>query len=263
MELIDTHSHLFVEEFLEDLPEVIARAKEAGISRIYMPNIDNSTIDSLLRVSKQYAGYCYPLLGLHPTSVNENYLEELNRLKAMLEEAAFPIAGIGEVGLDLYWDRTFRKEQEAAFREQITWALSYDLPLVIHSREAFDELYSIMRDYQHSSLRGIFHSFTGSQKEAERLLTFEHFMLGINGVLTFKKSTLPETLQGIPIERIVLETDSPYLAPVPCRGKRNESSYLKHTLARMAEVYGTTPENVSRKTTENALKVFKKGKILA
>lgn len=262
MELIDTHSHLFVEEFAEDLPEVVARAKEVGISSIYMPNIDSSTVESLLQVSKQYAGYCYPLVGLHPTSVDGNYREELNRLKPLFEDASLSIVGVGEVGLDLYWDRTYRNEQEIAFREQIEWALSYNLPLVIHSREAFDELYAIMCDYQGTPLRGIFHSFTGNKEEAEKLLTFENFMLGINGVLTFKKSTLPETLTEIPIERVVLETDSPYLAPVPCRGKRNETAYLRHTLVRMAEVYGMTPEDVSQKTTENALKVFKKGKIM-
>lgn len=256
--VIDTHSHLFTEDFADDIHEVMTRAREAGVGRIYMPNIDASTVESLLNVCRAYEGYCFPMLGLHPTSVGEGYQAELDAMKPMLDNPSHPFVAIGEVGLDLYWDKTFHLEQEDALRQQITWALEYDLPVVIHCREAFDELYALMCDYRHTSLRGVFHSFTGSADDARRLLSFEGFMLGINGVLTFKKSSLPGVLSGIPLERIVLETDSPYLAPVPCRGKRNETSFIKFTLAHVASVYGCEVEEVAKITTENAKKVFEK-----
>ena len=259
MQIVDTHSHLFTEEFVDDLPEVIARARQAGVSRIYMPNIDASTIEPLMCACSAYEGYCFPMLGLHPTSVGEGFQAELEVLKPLLDNPEHPFVAIGEVGLDLYWDKTFRYEQEEALRQQIAWALEYDLPLVIHCREAFDELYDVMCDYRHASLRGIFHSFTGTAEDASRLLSFEGFMLGINGVLTFKKSTLPGVLTNVPLERLVLETDSPYLAPVPHRGKRNESAYIQYTLAHLASVYGLSVEEVATITTNNANKVFEKG----
>lgn len=258
MYIVDTHSHLFTEEFADDLPEVMSRAREAGVGRIYMPNIDASTVDALLQVCRTYEDYCFPMLGLHPTSVGENYQAELDALKPMLDASDCPFVAIGEVGLDLYWDTTFRREQEEAFRRQIGWALEYDLPLVIHCREAFEELYTIMCDYRHTSIRGIFHSFTGTQEEARKLLSFEGFMLGINGVLTFKKSPLPAVLTSVPLGRVVLETDSPYLSPVPHRGKRNESANIKFTLAHLASVYGRDADEVAQTTTENAKKVFEK-----
>ena len=257
--VIDTHSHLFTEEFADDIHDVMTRAREAGVGRIYMPNIDASTVESLLQVCRDYEGYCFPMLGLHPTSVGEGYQAELDAMKPMLDNPSHPFVAIGEVGLDLYWDKTFRHEQEDALRQQIAWALEYDLPVVIHCREAFDELYALMCDYRHTSLRGIFHSFTGSADDARRLLSFEGFMLGINGVLTFKKSALPGVLTSVPLERVVLETDSPYLTPVPYRGKRNESAYIKYTLAHLTSVYGRDMEEVAKMTTENAKKVFEKG----
>lgn len=253
--LIDTHSHLFLEEFSEDLPQVMQRAREAGVSRIFMPNIDSSTIDALLAVCSQYPGYCYPMIGLHPTSVNETYEKELAVVKERLS-APNNFVAIGEIGLDLYWDKSFLKEQLLVFEKQIEWALEYRLPIVIHSREAFDYIYKVMQPYKDTPLTGIFHSFTGTPEEASRLLEFEGFMLGINGVVTFKKSTLPETLQQVPLERIVLETDSPYLTPVPNRGKRNESANVKYTFQKVAEIYRTDLENVARITSDNALKVF-------
>ena len=259
MQIVDTHSHLFTEEFVDDLPEVIARARQAGVSRIYMPNIDASTIEPLMCACSAFEGYCFPMLGLHPTSVGKGFQAELEVLKPLLDNPEHPFVAIGEVGLDLYWDKTFRHEQEEALRQQIAWALEYDLPLVIHCREAFDELYDVMCDYRHTSLRGIFHSFTGTAEDASRLLSFEGFMLGINGVLTFKKSTLPGVLTNVPLERLVLETDSPYLAPVPHRGKRNESAYIQYTLAHLASVYGLSVEEVATITTNNAKKVFEKG----
>lgn len=253
--LIDTHSHLFLEEFAEDLPQVMERARNAGVSYIFMPNIDSTTIESMLSVCNAYPGYCFPMIGLHPTSVNESYEREL----AIVYERLSPpndFIAIGEIGLDLYWDKTFLKEQLVAFEKQIEWALEFNLPIVIHSREAFDYIYKVMEPYKNTALSGVFHSFTGTQEEADRLLEFEGFMLGINGVVTFKKSTLPETLQTVPLERIVLETDSPYLTPVPNRGKRNESAYVKDTLNKVAEIYRMTDEYVAEVTSENALKVF-------
>lgn len=253
--LIDTHSHLFLEEFTEDLPQVMERARNAGVSYIFMPNIDSTTIDSMMSVCNAYSGFCYPMIGLHPTSVNESYERELAIVYERLSAPNNFIA-IGEIGLDLYWDKTFLKEQLVAFEKQIEWALGFNLPIVIHSREAFDYIYKVMEPYKNTALSGVFHSFTGTQEEADRLLEFEGFMLGINGVVTFKKSTLPETLLTVPLERIVLETDSPYLTPVPNRGKRNESAYVKDTLNKVAEIYRMTDEYVAEVTSENALKVF-------
>lgn len=256
MTFIDTHSHLFLEEFADDLPEVIDRAKIAGVSKIFMPNIDCSTIEAMLKVTKQYEGYCYAMMGLHPTSVNENYREELAEMKRLLD-LPNSYAAIGEIGMDLYWDKTFLKEQTEVFDTQIQWALEYGLPVVIHSRESFDEVYSVIKNYSDTGLTGIFHSFTGTLNEALKLLEFGSFKLGVNGVVTFKKSTLPEVLKYVPLERIVLETDSPYLTPVPNRGKRNESANVKDTLIKLAEIYQQDVEMVAKVTTESALSVFK------
>lgn len=253
--LIDTHSHLFLEEFSDDLPQVIERARAAGVSSIFMPNIDSTTIEPMLRVCNDYPGYCYPMIGLHPTSVNETYEQELEIVRERLSAPNHFVA-IGEIGLDLYWDKTFLNEQLLVFEKQIEWALEYHLPIVIHSRDAFDYIYKVMTPYKNTPLTGIFHSFTGTSEEAARLLEFENFMLGINGVVTFKNSTLPQTLLTVPLERIVLETDSPYLAPVPNRGRRNESANVRDTFLKIVEIYGRKPEEVAYGTFENALKVF-------
>ena len=255
MNLIDTHSHIYSEDFDADLPNVIERARLAGIGRIYLPNIDSTTIERMLRLCHDYKGYCYPMIGLHPTSVNENYEKELAIVGQQLA-AANEYVAVGEVGLDLYWDKTFLEEQIYAFDRQIQWALEYDLPLIIHSRDAFEQIREVMRPYKDTSLRGIFHSFTGSVQEANLLLEHDKFLLGINGVVTFKNSTLPAALKAVPLERIVLETDAPYLTPVPYRGKRNESAHLKYTLAKVADIYMQTPERVAEQTSANALKVF-------
>lgn len=255
MNFIDTHSHLFLEEFAEDLPLVMQRAKAAGVSRIYMPNIDCSTIKPLLDTVAQYPDYCFPMIGLHPTSVNADFREELKVMKEMFDQS-HPFVAIGEVGMDLYWDRTFINEQFEAFETQIQWSAEYQLPLVIHSRDSFEEVYQVIKRNEHKNLKGIFHSFTGTLEEAERLLQFDGFYLGINGVVTFKKSTLPEVLKNVPLERIVLETDSPYLTPAPNRGKRNESANVKDTLLKLAAIYQCSPENIAEITTMNALKIF-------
>lgn len=253
--LIDTHSHLFLEEFTDDLPQVMERARQAGVSSIFMPNIDSTTIESMLAVCAAYPGYCYPMIGLHPTSVNELYKQELEIVHDHLKAPNHFVA-IGEIGIDLYWDKTYLNEQLYVFEKQIEWALEYGLPIVIHSRDAFDYIYKVMEPYKKTSLTGIFHSFTGTAEEALKLLEFDGFMLGINGVVTFKKSSLPETLQSVPLERIVLETDSPYLTPVPNRGKRNESANVKDTMLKVADIYQLLPDHVSQVTSENALKVF-------
>lgn len=183
--LIDTHSHLFLEEFSDDLPQVMERARQAGVSRIYMPNIDSTTIEPMLSVCADYPDFCYPMIGLHPTSVNESYRQELSIVRERLE-APNNFVAIGEIGLDLYWDKTFLNEQLYVFEKQIEWALEYKLPIVVHSREAFDYIYKVMEPYKNTALTGIFHSFTGNAEEAARLLEFGGFMLGINGVVTFK-----------------------------------------------------------------------------
>ena len=255
MRLIDTHSHLFLEEFSEDLPQVIERARSAGITHIFMPNIDSTTIDSMLSVCNAYKDYCFPMIGLHPTSVNADYEKELEIVARELKSFNKYIA-IGEIGMDLYWDKTFLKEQQIALDKQINWALEYDLPVVIHCRDAFDYIYTVLEPYKNTSLKGIFHSFTGTDDEAARILEFSGFLIGINGVVTFKKSHLPEVLTKIPLEKIVLETDSPYLTPVPNRSKRNESAYVKDTLMKISEIYRMSPETVGSVTSENALKVF-------
>ena len=255
MRLIDTHSHLFLEEFSEDFPQVIERARSAGITHIFMPNIDSTTIDSMLSVCNAYKDYCFPMIGLHPTSVNADYEKELEIVARELKSFNKYIA-IGEIGMDLYWDKTFLKEQQIALDKQINWALEYDLPVVIHCRDAFDYIYNVLEPYKNTSLKGIFHSFTGTDDEAARILEFSGFLIGINGVVTFKKSHLPEVLTKIPLEKIVLETDSPYLTPVPNRGKRNESAYVKDTLMKISEIYRMSPETVGSVTSENALKVF-------
>ena len=254
--MIDTHSHIFELDFADDLPEVIARAKEVGVEKIFMPNIDDTSVDAMLGVCSQYPGYCFPMLGFHPTSVDADAMPKVKEMKKRLTEG-HPYIAIGEVGLDLYWDKTYIKEQQMVLEEQIQWALEWELPLVIHCREAFPELFDVLKPYKETKLTGVFHSFTGTVNEAMELLDYSRFMVGINGVVTFKKSTLPEALKVLPLERLVLETDSPYLAPVPFRGKRNESSYVKRVAVKLAELYGVEIGEVERQTTANALKVFK------
>ena len=257
MMLIDTHSHLFLEEFSDDWPQVIERAKLADVALILMPNIDSTTIEPMLSVCSANPHYCYPMIGLHPTSVNEAYEEELSKIYRCLTSSPNSFVGIGEIGIDLYWDKTYLKEQLRAFERQIEWALEYDLPIAIHARESFPYIYKVLEPYKATKLRGVFHSFTGTCEEAEQCLSFPGFMLGINGVVTFKKSSLPEVLvTSVPLQRLVLETDSPYLTPVPNRGKRNESANVRDTFLKLCDIYKVTPEELSHITTENALKVF-------
>lgn len=260
--IIDTHSHLFVEEFVEDRAEVMRRAREAGVTRVVMPNIDAHSVAPMLQVCAAYPDLCYPTIGLHPTEVKDDYLQVLDGMKQQLEAsvrglaAHAPFVAIGEVGLDFYWDTTYKTEQLAALDAQIGWALEYNLPLVIHSREAFPALHSLFLNYKDAPLRGVFHSFTGTADEAHALLEFPGFMLGVNGVVTFKKSTLPDVLREVPLSRLVVETDSPYLAPVPYRGKRNESSYVVRVIEKLAEVYQCSPDRVAEQVYDTAYKLF-------
>ncbi|MBR4922483.1 MAG: TatD family hydrolase [Bacteroidaceae bacterium] len=253
--MIDTHTHLFVEEFKDDFPLVIQRAKDAGVERVFMPNIDDESLDDLLDSCARYPGYCYPMLGYHPTSVDGSSLAKVMRMKEHLVDG-HPFIAIGEVGLDLYWDKTYLHEQQVVLDEQIHWALEWNLPVVIHCREAFAELFDLLEPYKRTELKGVFHSFTGTIDEAQKALEYDNFMMGINGVVTFKKSTLPEVLKQVPLDRLVLETDSPYLAPTPFRGKRNESSYVGKVADKLAEIYGLSSAEICSITTRNALKVF-------
>ena len=237
--LIDTHTHLFAEEFDEDRELAIIRATEAGVTRLFMPNIDDTSVEAMLALCNSHDG-CYPMIGFHPTSVDENWKERL-----------------GTVEKWLYWDKTFKKEQMEVLDIQVKWALEYDLPLIIHCREAYPELLEVLEPYRKTSLTGIFHSFTGTIEDAHKLMEYSGFMFGINGVVTFKKSILPEVLKSVPLKRLVLETDSPYLAPVPYRGKRNESAYLVKVAEKLSEVYDVSLSEIGRVTSENALKVFK------
>ena len=253
--MIDTHSHIFEPDFADDLPEVIARAKEIGVEKIFMPNIDDTSVDAMLGVCSQYPGYCFPMLGFHPTSVDADAMPKVKEMKKRLTEG-HPYIAIGEVGLDLYWDKTYIKEQQMVLEEQIQWALEWELPLVIHCREAFPELFDVLKPYKETKLTGVFHSFTGTVNEAMELLDYSRFMVGINGVVTFKKSTLPEALKVLSLERLVLETDSPYLAPVPFRGKENTPAYIPLIAEALAAVRQVTPEEISTLTNKNAAVLF-------
>lgn len=256
-EFVDTHTHLFTSEFDGDRDAVVQRALDAGVAALCLPAINEGAIEPMLAMCDAYPGICYPMMGLHPTDVEKGYLDVLDRMYALLKSSDRFIA-VGEVGLDFYWDDTMKREQQDAFRRQVEWASELNLPLAIHSRSAFDELYAIMDEYRGRGLHGVFHCFSGSEDEARKLLSFDGFYLGIGGVVTYKKSTLPAVLSAVPLERVVLETDSPYLAPVPQRGKRNESSYIPHIAAFLADIYGCAVEDVAAITSANARKLFPK-----
>lgn len=256
--MIDTHTHIDGEEFAEDRALAVQRAKEAGVEKVFVPAIDLKSVSSVLQTCCQFPGYAYPMIGLHPEEVKADWRNQLAQMKPMLDDPNHPFIAIGEVGLDYYWSREFEAEQLQAFEEQVEWAAEYDLPLMIHCRKAQNEMVHILKRHENELARGgVFHCFTGNEKEAEQLLQFDNFVLGIGGVLTFKKSHLPEVLAGIPIDRIVIETDSPYMAPVPMRGKRNESAYVAFVLKRIAEIYGISEDEADRRTTANALRIFR------
>lgn len=257
IEFVDTHTHLFTTEFDTDRAEAVQRALDANVSALCLPAINEESLGQLLSMCDAFPGVCYPMIGLHPTELGEDYNFVLDRMYNMLRTDDRFVA-IGEVGLDFYWDDTKKNEQKDAFCRQIEWALEMDLPLAIHSRSAFDDLYAIMDNYRGRGLRGVFHCFSGSDDEARKLLSFDGFYLGIGGVVTYKKCTLSDVLESVPLERIVLETDSPYLAPVPKRGKRNESAYVPYVADFLSGVYNCPLEEIATVTTANARKLFPK-----
>lgn len=259
IQFIDTHTHLDGTEFDADRDEVMERARAAGVSKVFLPAIDLKSVETILAVSRKYEGYAYPMIGLHPEEVGADWENVLQRMREYIVPGN-PFIAIGEVGLDFYWTRDNEREQLAAFERQVEWSVETRLPLMIHCRKAQNEMVAVMRRYQNELPGGVFHCFTGNEKEAEQLLEFQNFVLGIGGVLTFKKSHLPEVLPAsVPLSRIVLETDSPYMAPVPKRGERNESAYVEFVLKRLAEAYGVEDEEVARQTNENVERVFRIG----
>lgn len=251
--LIDTHSHIYSEEFIRDRDEALQRAYSSGVKKIILPNIDSGSIKHMLDLADAYPHLCYPLMGLHPTSVDEDYKDELQAVEYWLEKRKF--YGIGEIGIDLYWDKKFVNEQKEVFRHQIKLAKKYDLPIIIHVRNSFDETLEIVEQEQDGSLRGVFHCFGGDEVEAKKVVDLG-FLLGIGGVLTFKNSSLDEVVKTVDIQNLVLETDAPYLSPVPKRGKRNESAYLVYIAQKLAEIYELSVAEVAEITTSNARNLF-------
>ena len=252
--MIDTHSHIYDEAFDDDRSEVINRAKSVGVEHIILPNVDSDSLPRMLSLEAQYPDYCFAAIGLHPTSVKENYKEELSLVRSELERCKW--IAVGEIGIDLYWDKTFYNEQVTAFQQQIEWALEYNLPIIIHVRDSFRETMTALAPYKNSGLRGVFHSFTGTQEDAEEILAFGGFKLGINGIVTFKNSGLNDVIRHVSLEHILLETDAPYLTPVPFRGKRNESAYIDYVCEKLAEIYGVSKVEIDKVTTKNAVELF-------
>ena len=269
MKIVDTHTHLDGEEFDEDRAEVILRAKEAGVGMVFLPAIDVKTSEAVLKLSHEYPGYAYPMVGLHPEEVKADWKEQLKKIEAILDAHLTAVDGlngikyksdyiaIGEIGLDFYWSREFEKEQLEAFEKQVEWSCETGLPLMIHCRKAQNEMLHILRKWKDKLPGGVFHCFTGNQQEAKELLEYDNFVLGIGGVSTFKSSHLREDLPAaVPLERIVLETDSPYMAPVPYRGKRNESAFIVQVMKTLATAYGVSEEEVAKVTNQNVERVL-------
>ena len=251
--LIDTHAHLYAGDFSDDREAVLDRALKAGVGSVIMPNIDSGSAEEMLKLSRACPGICYPLMGLHPSSVGENVNRELDLVEEWLTKEKF--YGIGEVGIDLYWDKTFLVQQEEAFRHQLRLARTMKLPVVIHVRESFHEVWSILEKEQDGSLSGIFHCFSGNAEEARKVID-AGFYLGIGGVVTFKNNSLAGVLEITGPDRVVLETDAPWLSPVPHRGKRNEPGYLVHVADRVASIFCISRENIAEFTTANARRIF-------
>jgi TatD DNase family protein len=254
MKLIDTHTHLYTEAFDEDRDQVIKNAIAKGIKRFYLPSIDSKYTSRMYDLEKEYPNHIRLMMGLHPTHVKENCKEELQHVEQNLSQHRF--AAVGEIGIDIYWDQTFLKQQQEVFNTQIRWAKEYELPIVIHCRDAFDEVFEILEDHRGEGLSGIFHCFTGTKDQADRAIDL-NLKLGIGGVVTFKNGKIDQFLDQISLDHIVLETDAPYLAPVPFRGKRNQSEYLVHILQKLALIYRRSASEIATITSKNALSVFK------
>ncbi len=254
MELIDTHAHIFMEHFDDDREQVIENALKTGVKKIYNPNVDLKTIDRLLKTEEAFPGVCLPLMGLHPGSVRKDFEKVLFEIETVLNSHKF--YGIGEVGLDFYYTREFQDEQIEAFRIQVQWAKKMNLPVIIHTRKAFNEIFEVLNKENDDSLKGIFHCFTGNIRQAEKIISYGGFKLGIGGVVTFKNSKLGDTLKNIDLKHIVLETDSPFLTPHPYRGKRNEPAYVSFVAQKLAEIYNVSVEKIAEITTKNAIEIF-------
>lgn len=251
--LIDTHAHIYANEFKADIEEVIEKGRQEKVEKIYMPNIDHSSIDDMLGLEEKFPEMCIPMMGLHPSSVDKSFEKELYIVESWLNKRKF--VAIGETGIDLYWDKTYQTQQEEAFRVQIAWAKKYDLPIIIHCRDSFNETIAIVEELKDDRLKGIFHCFTGTVQDAERVIK-AGFYLGIGGVATFKNGGLDKVIPNIDVEHIVLETDSPYLAPAPHRGKRNEPAYIPLIAQKVADYKQMSDEKVAEATTRNAGKIF-------
>ena len=251
--ITDTHTHLYSSQFNEDQAEMMQRAKEAGVSRFFIPAIDSSHTKSMLKLEEDFPNDVFLMMGLHPTSVQTNYLEELAHVKEWIDQKDF--YAIGEIGIDLYWDKSFLAEQQEAFRTQIKWAKEKKLPIVIHCREAFDEIFEVLESEKSDDLRGIFHCFTGTLEQAKKAISY-NMKLGIGGVATFKNGKIDKFLNEIDINHIVLETDAPYLAPTPFRGKRNESAYITTVIDKLVDIYGISFDEIAEITTQNSKDVF-------
>lgn len=252
---VDTHTHLFAEEFEDEKLEVIQRALDANVQKMLLPNIDLQTIPALYDLTNHFPENCFPMMGIHPEAVKSNYLEVLSKARKEIEQHQF--VGIGEIGMDLYWDKTFVQEQKEALKIQLEWAKEFDLPFSMHIRDAFNEVFEVLDEVWDEHLKGVFHCFSGTEKEVEKALSYQHVYFGIGGILTFKKSSLKELIPLMPKDRVVLETDAPYLAPVPMRGKRNESSYIPFVAEKLSVIWQISLEEVIRITSENAQRIFK------
>jgi len=251
---IDTHTHLYSSQFDDDRETVIQRSIDNGVEKLLLPNIDRFSIQGMLELQHKYPSNCYAMMGLHPCSVTQNWEQELADIKSLMQNER--IIAIGEIGVDLYWDKTFLEEQKEVFRRQIAWAKEFHLPIVIHARDSFPEIFSVLDEVNDDHLTGVFHCFTGSSEEVTKIQSYGGFKFGIGGVLTFKKSGLDEVVKNIPIEEIVLETDAPYLAPSPYRGKRNESAYLPLIASKLSDIFEISVHEIARLTTENAVQLF-------
>jgi TatD DNase family protein len=253
--LIDTHTHLYSSQFDQDREEVIQQSINNGVNKFLLPNIDKSSVQGMLLLQQKFPLNCYAMMGLHPCSVDQNWEQELEEIKTLLQQER--IVAIGEIGIDLYWDKTYVEQQKEAFTRQISWAKEMNLPIVIHARDSFSEIYSVLDQVNDERLKGVFHCFTGSAEDVSKIQSYGGFKFGIGGVLTFKKSGLDEVVKNIPIEEILLETDAPYLAPTPHRGKRNESTYLTLIASKLSDIFEISEQEVARITSQNAMELFR------
>lgn len=255
MMILDTHSHIYDECFDDDIDLVIERAQEAGVCNILLPNIDVESITRTNDLAKRYKDYCLPMMGLHPCSVTKNWEQDLDTIKKQFSLHKY--IAVGEIGIDLHWDKTLIEEQKDAFMEQLKWSIEYDLPVSMHTREAIPESIECIKNVGSDHLRGVFHSFGGNEEELKNILDLKNFYIGINGTVTYKNATLPAILENTDLSHLIIETDAPYLPPVPYRGKRNEPSYTAYIVKKLAEIYNTSPEDIAHQTTVNAKRLYR------